>query len=281
MSSEYAPMRGGIGRDLPLVALGASVMAWMALVVAATTEVGSRLSNSSMAAGSTVGSMLEFLGAWEVMVIAMMLPSSLGFLVLFRAATSGSRLPIVRRTAVCVGYALAWAGVGWVAMIASGTLYRIEGLGAWLGGHPNLLAGSVLLLAGVFQFTALKQRCLAICTHPGSFFMRHYRRGAGNALALGARYGLACVGCCWALMGMMVVAGGGNLYLMVVLSAIMFAERALGWEKRFVAAVGLTCIALGVLLAVSPSVMPLFTHNAERWVDMGSMQLPHGLWCRA
>lgn len=265
------------------MALGVSLLAWVALFAATRSEAGSRLYDSSMTPGSTVGSVLGFLGAWEVMVIAMMLPSSLGFLMLFRATTGGSRLRVLSRTAVCLGYALVWAGAGCVAIAVSGTLYRFGSLGVWLEDHPSLLVGSVLLLAGCFQFTTLKRRCLTVCSHPGSFLMRHYRRGVGNAVALGVRYGLVCLGCCWALMSIMVVVGGGNLYLMMTLTTVMFAERAVGWENRFASAVGLTCIALGALLAVSPGVMPAFARNADQWVSMESMQLPHsqGFWCHA
>jgi predicted metal-binding membrane protein len=275
--------KGRAVKDLSLVVLGASAVAWIALLAATMSEAGSRLYNSSMVPGSTVGSTLAFLGAWEIMVIAMMLPSSLGFFTLFRTVTGGSRFPIVCRTAVCVGYALVWAGVGALAIIVSGALYRMENFEVWLEGHPNLLAASVLALAGCFQFTALKRRCLAICSHPGSFLMRHYRRGVGNAFALGARYGLICLGCCWALMTLMVVVGGGDLYLMIALTAIMFAERMMGWDDRFVAVVGFTCIALGVLIVVSPSMMPALAQNAETWLSMESMRLPHylGAWCHA
>ncbi len=136
-------------------------------------------------------------------------------------------------------------------------------------------------LAGCFQFTTLKRGCLTVCSHPGGFFLRYYRRGVGNALALGVRYGLVCLGCCWALMILLVIVGGGSLYLMVALTAIMFAERALGWGDRFVAIVGLTCIVLGVLIAVSPTVVPAFAQNAERWAAMESQQTSNhrGLPC--
>lgn len=270
-------------RNLPVATLGASALAWAALFAATRGDAGSRFHGSSMSLGSSVGSTLEFLAAWELMAIAMMLPSSLGFLMLFARAASGSRFPLVRRTAVCAGYALVWALVGMVAMRTSGALYRIASLGAWLESRPNLLAGSVLVLAGCFQFTALKRRCLTVCSHPGGFLMRHYRRGVGNALVLGLRYGLVCLGCCWALMAVMVVVGGENLYLMMALSAIMFAERTMGWDDRFARTVGLGCIALGVLLALSPEVAPALAQNAERWIAMGSMGLHHGgwpFWCR-
>ncbi|HTA98252.1 MAG TPA: DUF2182 domain-containing protein [Solirubrobacteraceae bacterium] len=228
--------------------------------------------------------MLEFLSAWEVMVIAMMLPASLGFLALFQTATSGSRFSMTRRTALCLGYSLVWMGVGCVAMIVGDTLYRSDGLSIWLGSHANFLAGGVFALAGCYQFSTLKRRCLVICSHPANFFMRYYRRGMGNALVLGLRYGLVCLGCCWALMVVMVILGGSNLYVMTVLTGIMFAERAMGWNNRVASAVGLACIALGVLVAASPNTMPAFAQNAAGWVNIGSMQLTHHgwtFWCHA
>jgi predicted metal-binding membrane protein len=284
MASEYAYTRAGVARRLPLVALGAAAAAWLALLTVTMSGASSRLHSSSMTAGLTAVSKLEFLGAWELMTIAMMLPSSLGFFALLHVVTSRDRLAIVRRTMAFAGYALVWAAAGCVAMMASPTLYRIGSVRLWLDNHAGFFAGSVLVLAGAFQFTTIKHRCLALCIHPESFLMRHYRRGVPSALRLGARYGLACLGCCWALMILMVVLGGGSLYVMVVLAAIMFAERAVGWTNRFAGAVGLICIGLGVLIAVSPGTMPAFAQNASSWVGMASMQPGHHdllFWCHA
>jgi predicted metal-binding membrane protein len=283
MPSEYASRSVKTIRGLPLVALAASTAIWIGLFAASASGVGSSLYSSSMTPGSTASSTLEFLGGWEAMVIAMMLPSSLGFLVLFRTVTSGDRHPTVRRTAVCAGYALVWVAVGCLAILVSRTIYRVSSLDLWLTHHSSLFAGLVLIVAGVFQFTTLKRRCLTICSHPGNFLMRHYRRGVGNALDLGVRYGIACVGCCWALMTLLVVLGAGSLYAMMVLTAIMFAERALGWNNRFASTIGLTCVGLGALIAASPDAVPALAHNATTWASMGLTGQPHGLlfWCHA
>jgi predicted metal-binding membrane protein len=270
---------------MPTGALAVIALAWITLLVAATAGGGSGLYASSMSVGRTVGSMVLFLGVWEVMVVAMMLPAGIGFLALFRVVTSGSRFRSVRRISVCVGYALAWVWTGCIAMLVGATLYRTGSVDVWLESHANLLAGGVLALAGGFQLTTLKRRCLAICNHPATFLMRYYRRGVGNALALGLRYGLVCLGCCWALMALMVVLGGGSLLLMMFLAVIMFAERAMSWDDRFVKIVGLTGVALGVFVAASPDAVPALAHNAGRWIEMNStMQTPtHGWlsWCHA
>jgi predicted metal-binding membrane protein len=127
----------------------------------------------------------------------------------------------------------------------------------------------------------MKRRCLAVCNRPEGFLMRHYRRGLRGAFDLGTRYGLACVGCCWALMALMVVLAAGSLFAMLALTAIMFAERALGWNERFVRAVGLACVGLGALVMASPAAMPALSHNAAAWVSSGSTLHAHGslFWC--
>jgi predicted metal-binding membrane protein len=236
-----------------------------------------------MSVGGTVGSMVAFYGAWEVMVVAMMLPSSIGFLALFRVVTAGGRFRSVRRISVCVGYALAWAWMGCAVMLVGVTLYRTENVDVWLKSHANLLAGGVLLLAGGFQFTTFKRRCLVICNDPATFLMRYYRCGIVNALALGLRFGLVCLGCCWALMALMITLGGGSLFLMMLLTVIMFAERAMGWDDRFVKIVGLTGVVLGVFVTASPDAVPALAHNAGSWIEMNSTtQMPnHGwlFWC--
>src|ERR1700684_641842 len=110
-------------RDVPVVTLAAIALAWITLLVAATVGGGSGLYASSMSVERTVGSVVLFLGAWEVMVIAMMLPASIGFLVLFRVVTNGMRFRSVRRISVCVGYALAWVWMGCAVMLVGATLY--------------------------------------------------------------------------------------------------------------------------------------------------------------
>jgi predicted metal-binding membrane protein len=284
VASEYAPTKAAGLERVPLLALGAAAAAWVVLFTATMNDAGGRLYSSSMSAATGVASKLEFLGAWELMVVAMMLPSSSSFFALLRVVTGGGRLAIVSRALAGAGYSLVWAAAGCVAMALSPTIYRIGAVHFWLDAHASVFAGSVLVLAGAFQFTTPKHRCLAVCGNPGGFLMRHYRRGAGGAMTLGLRYGLACVGCCWALMVAMVVLGGGSLFVMMILALIMFAERAMGWTGRFAGAVGLVFIGLGVLVAASPDTMPAFAQNAANWVDMASMQAGHHsmlFWCHA
>jgi len=280
MSSSVGDPKRDAVRVIPAFPLLISVFAWAAVWIAATSG-GSELYASSMSVGPTIGSASVFLAAWEIMVLAMMLPSSIPFLTHFRVVTAGGPLASVRRLSVCVGYALAWLWMGCATALVGETLYRTATVDVWLENHANLLAGGVLVLTGGFQLTALKRRCVEICGHPALFIMRYYGRSVGDALALGFRFGLICLCCCWALMASMVVLGGGGLLLMMILTAVMFAERVMGWDDRFVKLIGITAITLGVVVGASPDVVPALAQNARDWVGMQSttMHLPiPGMW---
>jgi predicted metal-binding membrane protein len=104
-------------------------------------------------------------------------------------------------------------------------LHRVEDSSAWLSARPWLIPASVLALAGLFQFSSLKDRRLQECRHPGPSLLRHYRRGPGATLELGLRHGLFCLGCCWALMLLMFAVGVVNLTWMAALTALMVYEK--------------------------------------------------------
>ena len=106
----------------------------------------------------------------------------------------------------------------------------------------------MLLLAGAFQFTPLKDACLRACRHPASFLRRHYRRGPGGAFALGARHGMFCVGCCWALMLVMFAAGAVSLIWMAALTALMVHEKTRPSGARTVPLTGVVLLAAGSTL---------------------------------
>ena len=160
-----------------------------------------------------------FLLAWQVMIAAMMLPSSLPLVRMFargvlRPAPAGrghGRLPGRLRARV--------VGLRRAAFVFDIGVHAAVDSSAWLGDHDWLLGGSVLALAGAFQFTELKDACLDKCRHPGHFLIRFYERGTAGGFRLGARHGLFCLGCCWALMLVMFSVGVASLGWMAVLTA--------------------------------------------------------------
>ena len=112
------------------------------------------------------------------------------------------------------------------------------------------MAGAILLLAGAYQLTPLKQACLTQCRNPMAFFFAQWREGATGALAMGARHGVICVGCCWALMALMFVFGAMNLLWMAALGVVMLLEKAAPRADVAGRWLGLVLIAAGVTLVI-------------------------------
>ncbi len=107
-----------------------------------------------------------------------------------------------------------------------------------------------MLLAGAFQFTPLKYRCLDKCRTPLGFIMQHWRgrRERSHAFALGVQHGAFCVGCCWALMFLMFAVGTGNVGWMLVLGAVMAIEKNVRWGRRLSTPLGIGLLAWGALI---------------------------------
>lgn len=236
---------------IPL-AIGAS---WSLIVAAQVTGAAEIVHHDGLiGAGLPVWMALILFGlSWQTMVVAMMVPTSLPMIRLFRM-TSGSQ-PAQGRVLVAFlsGYTLVWAIFGFAALGGDVLLHRFEDSSSWLSARPWLLPASALALAGVFQFTTLKDRCLRECRHPGPFLLRHYRRGPGAALELGLRHGLFCIGCCWALMLLMFAVGVANLVWLAVLTALMVYEKTgrLGeWVPRYA---GATFLFMAVVVALTRS----------------------------
>ena len=143
---------------------------------------------------------------------------------------------------------MVWSGFGLLAFMGDAALHALVWSTPWLAANDWAIAPSVLLLAGAFQFTPLKDACLRACRHPASFLRRHYRRGAGGAFALGARHGLFCVGCCWALMLVMFAAGTVSLIWMAALTALMVHEKTRPTGARTVPLTGVVLLAAGSTL---------------------------------
>jgi len=176
-----------------------------------------------------------FMGMWVAMMAAMMLPSQAPMAMLWTRAIAQSP-GVARRTtrtfAFLAGYVVAWALYGLLAFAAVVALDRI------IAGHPasgRWLAAATFALAGIYQLTPLKDVCLRTCRSPIGMFLKYGSyRGAAVDFRVGLHHGMYCVGCCWALMVVLIGVGVMNLAAMVVLAAVILAEKV--WRHGEVAA---------------------------------------------
>ena len=191
-----------------------------------------------------------FLLAWQVMLTAMMLPSSLPLIRLFAKASARQPRPRAAMTGFLGGYALVWTAFGAAAFAFDVGVHAAVDASPWLEGHAWVLGAGVLVLAGAFQFSSLKYACLDKCRHPAQFMMRFYERGAGGGFRLGARHGLFCLGCCWALMLVMFSVGVASVLAMAMLTTLMVYEKTQPRGRRVVPAAGATLVATALMIAV-------------------------------
>ena len=239
---------------VPVVVLAAIALAWLAALAAEATGAGSSLHHDALIDdGPPLWVALPaFLVAWQVMIAAMMLPSSLPLVRLFAAASARQPRPRGALAGLLSGYALVWSAFGALAFALD------LGVHSAIDAHPSLqeyewlLGGSVLALAGAFQFTKLKDACLDNCRHPGAFMLRFYERGVRGGLHLGARHGAFCIGCCWALMLVMFAAGVASLVWMALLTAVMVHEKTRPGGARAVPVTGVALLgAASIVLLYS------------------------------
>ena len=196
-----------------------------------------------------------FVGGWLLMTIAMMLPSVLPLVVLFQRLTRTRADAPVLITLLLAGYLLAYTAYGVIVYMSIALAIPIVGELA-SGAHPALLPGCLLLLAGAFQFSELKERCLTQCRTPLGFVLRRWNgaRPHWRSLRLGFDHGVFCVGCCWALMLLMFAVNVASLAWMLLLGAVMAAEKNFRFGRKLTAPLGALMLAAGAALLVKASI---------------------------
>ena len=229
------PFRAAGGRSIPVIALVVlTAGSWLALL------------GGSMA-GDSIGS---FLVGWLVMMTAMMLPAAMPMIRIVRLATPPGRWGDWHILLFVTGYLMLWTALGIVALVARSTVTALGPTG------ETWAAIGVLALAGAYEFSPLKHSCLTACRSPMDFVVLHWRSGAAGALRLGIDHGLYCIGCCWALMAVLVIAGGMGLGWVAGIALVVFAEKVLPGNTIVPRAVGVALLVSAGLIAIWPWLLP-------------------------
>ena len=193
-----------------------------------------------------------FLASWLIMMVAMMLPAAAPVVALYALA---ARRGVVAAVPVFVaGYLLVWAATGVPAYAVAEALSE-----PLMDGRPWVarLVGATLLGAAAYQLSPLKDVCLRRCRSPLSFYLSRTGSLAAphRAFTAGAQHGLYCLGCCWALMAVLVVVGGMQLGWALALALVISAEKLLPPARFLVRLTAAAAAALGVALLLFPSLL--------------------------
>jgi predicted metal-binding membrane protein len=248
------------------VSTSSIVLAAAAIAAWATTIAWVRISDMGAMPGTMGMSLLSFVLMWGLMMAAMMLPSVAPFIRTYQATVVDHRS--MRLTALAAGYLLVWTGVGVIAFFVA----------RWFGGlaadRPDVATGvaaATFALVGLYQLTPLKFRCLSHCRSPIGHLM-HYLGFTGRTrdLRAGASHGWFCLGCCWALMLLMIAFGVMNVGAMVGLAAVIAIEKTWRRGEQFARVFGVGCLLFAVLVVFEPGLAPgLDPDSVMRMSNMG------------
>jgi predicted metal-binding membrane protein len=187
---------------------------------------------------------------WAVMMVGMMLPSVAPMVLIYAGVARkalGQGKPFASTGWFVGGYLLAWAGFALAATLAQMGLEQAALLSPETMATGERLGGVVLILAGLYQWTPLKERCLAQCQAPLVFIQRHggFRRDPAGSLGLGLRHGLYCIGCCWALMALLLVVGVMNVLWIAAIAGFVLLEKVIPAGRALSRVAGVALVGAG------------------------------------
>jgi predicted metal-binding membrane protein len=241
-----------------------------------------RMAGMDHGPGTELGSLGFYVGAWVVMMAAMMFPSIAPMVGMYRRVqrrrTERGRAVPGATALFVAGYIGCWSAFGLVAyaLFALGASLELELLG-WHG-WGRYVAGAVIVGAALYQLTPLKDACLSRCRSPLAFVMMNWRNGRAGATVMGLEHGAWCVGCCWALMASLFALGVMSVGWMVFVAALIAVEKLLPWKTIANRGIAVLLLSLGFAVALVPERVPGLTiphevHGGDRG-EMDRMMSP-------
>lgn len=230
----------------------AVVLAWLWLVPMARDMYGAMNGPAAWMMTGTWDARYAALmfGMWAAMMLGMMLPSAAPAILLYGRVVGSGAQSLLKNYVFAGGYLLVW-GVFSLAATLLQWLLSVSGLlSPMMESNSHWLAGSILLAAGIYQWTPIKKTCLAACRAPAVFITNHFRSGIAGALRMGIDHGLFCLGCCWVLMLLLFVGGVMSLSWIAALTVFVLLEKLAPLGAQGGRLSGLLMILAGALVLV-------------------------------
>ena len=226
-----------------------SVVSWAWIVVMARDMYGPMTGASAwmMTTDWDARHLLLLWAMWSVMMTAMMLPSAVPFILLYGAAVRRSPQRRAQRHiyALAAGYLVAWTAFSLAATALQRALASLLLVSPMMEAASSRVSATLLVVAGVYQWTPLKHACLRTCQSPLGFLMARWRDGWSGAFRVGLAHGRYCIGCCWALMLLLFAGGVMNVVVIAGLTAWVAFEKVAPFSHRGVQFSGAVMIAVG------------------------------------
>ena len=231
-----------------VILVAVAVLSWIYVLVGADMNLMMAMTGAPLDSSAWVN-VAAVVAAWSAMMLAMMLPSAIPMLLFFhmilqRRAVANAW---VRLSVFALGYLVIWTGFSAVATLVQLALDRLRLLSPAMAVASPLAVGGLILISGLYQFTASKHGCLRHCASPLDFIIKHWRSGSNGAFIMGLRHGSYCLGCCWALMALLFAGGMMNLAWIGGLSLYVLVEKALPAHNQPRLASGLALVLWGTM----------------------------------
>jgi predicted metal-binding membrane protein len=188
---------------------------------------------------------------WTVMMVGMMAPSVTPVLLLAANAPRSERHVIPPVLLFGAGYLLVWVGFSAIATVTQWLLHAGALLSPAMAASSPRIAGAILIGAGLYQLTPLKNMCLTHCRSPIDFLMSHWRGGRAGPIRMGVHHGLYCLGCCWALMAVLFAVGVMNLLWVAGLALFVLVEKMMPATVLVSRMAGVALLIAGAIKMVS------------------------------
>jgi predicted metal-binding membrane protein len=196
-----------------------------------------------------------FMAMWLTMMVAMMFPTIAPMVLAHRMVVLKRGEGLLPSGAFVLGYLVIWTLVGLLplgALLIIRQLLQSSEAASW----PAIAAGAVLVVTGLYQFTSWKRACLKACRTPLDFILSHdFGSGAPGAFRAGVSHGLYCLGCCWALMAVLLLIGFMQLGWMAAIAAVFLLEKTWRHGAGLTRVVGTALVILGIAVIVRPDLL--------------------------
>ena len=232
--------------------MAAVALAWAYLINLASTMSGMPMMDPAVAVGFhrwTVQDYLLMFTMWAVMMVGMMVPTAMRAVMIYAgiADRAGLQGKVVAPTYWFIGgYVTVWTAFSLLATLVQAGLDRLGLLSPMMVSLSSGLGAGLLIAAGAYQLTTWKDSCLKHCQSPAMYITRHFGPGVANALGLGIRHGMYCLGCCWVLMGLLFLGGVMNLLWIAAITCFVLLEKLLPPALRVARVGGVLMIAAGI-----------------------------------
>lgn len=194
-----------------------------------------------------------FLATWVAMMVAMMFPAAAPMVLMYGRMRRNDPSSVALFTG---SYIALWFAFGVLAYLLSAMVESAASGSEWVAMNWGRAGGVLLVSAGVYQLTPLKDICLRHCRTPLSFVMTRWRDGRGGAVRMGLAHGLYCMGCCWLLFLILIPLGVMNVAAMVGVALVVFAEKAVPHGRGIGLLAAVVMIVYGVAVAAHPALLP-------------------------